>query len=62
MATIDPEKRILRLKPGMTGLWQVSRSPSSEAINYDLEYIERWSLFLDIKIMLKTIIGVLFNN
>lgn len=62
MATIDAEKKILGVKPGMTGLWQISRSPSSEAINYDLEYIENWSLLLDIKIMVKTILVVLFNN
>jgi exopolysaccharide biosynthesis polyprenyl glycosylphosphotransferase len=48
--------------PGMTGLWQVSgRSdlPFSEMVRLDIEYIERWSLWLDIKILLKTIPTVL---
>jgi lipopolysaccharide/colanic/teichoic acid biosynthesis glycosyltransferase len=46
----------------MTGLWQVSgRSdlPFSEMVRLDIEYIERWSLWLDIKILLKTIPTVL---
>lgn len=45
------------LKPGMTGLWQVSgRSVLSykQMVELDIFYIKRWSLLLDLKIMLKT--------
>lgn len=50
-------------KPGITGMWQVSgRSEITdfeEVVRLDREYIENWSLGLDIKILLKTIIIVL---
>lgn len=50
-------------KPGITGLWQVSgRSEITdfeEVVRLDREYIENWSLGLDIKILLKTVIIVL---
>ena len=48
--------------PGMTGLWQVSgRSdlPFEEMVRIDIYYIEHWSLWLDIKILLKTIPAVI---
>jgi exopolysaccharide biosynthesis polyprenyl glycosylphosphotransferase len=48
----------LDVTPGMTGLWQVSarREPSFEAgVNLDIEYIHRWSLGMDWKILLKTV-------
>jgi exopolysaccharide biosynthesis polyprenyl glycosylphosphotransferase len=51
----------LNVKPGITGLWQVSgRSdlPFDEMIKLDLYYIERWSLWQDFKIMLRTISAV----
>ena len=47
----------LRVKPGLTGLWQVSgRSDLSweEGVRLDLDYIERWSLTTDLVIMAKT--------
>jgi len=50
--------RRLDVKPGITGLWQVTaRShPSFEtALGLDLEYIENWNLWLDTKLLLKTI-------
>jgi len=50
--------RRLDVKPGLTGLWQVTarRDPSFEAnMALDLDYIENWSLWLDMKILLKTI-------
>jgi exopolysaccharide biosynthesis polyprenyl glycosylphosphotransferase len=50
--------RRLDVKPGMTGLWQVCarRDPSFERnMALDLEYIEKWSLWLDLKILLKTL-------
>jgi lipopolysaccharide/colanic/teichoic acid biosynthesis glycosyltransferase len=52
----------LRVKPGLTGLWQVSgRSnlPFREMVRLDLEYIERRSLALDLAILVKTVPGVL---
>jgi exopolysaccharide biosynthesis polyprenyl glycosylphosphotransferase len=49
--------------PGMTGLWQVSGRSSiedfEEWVRLDLEYIDRWSLWLDLKIILRTIPAVL---
>ena len=53
----------LSIKPGITGLWQVSgRSDITdfeEVVQLDNQYIVNWSLKLDIKIMLKTIRVVL---
>src|SRR5437879_6731018 len=54
--------RRLDVKPGMTGLWQVTarRDPSFETnMKLDLEYIENWSLGMDLKILAKTIPVVL---
>lgn len=54
----------LAVKPGLTGLWQVSgRStvPFDEMVMLDLYYIENWSLLLDLKIMLRTIPVMLFG-
>jgi len=51
--------------PGMTGLWQVTarRDPSFQAgMKLDIEYIERWSLGMDLKILLKTAAAVLRGN
>ena len=56
------ELKRLSVKPGMTCLWQVSgRSllPFEIWIELDLQYIENWSLWLDLKIALKTIPAVL---
>ena len=55
--TIEHLRR-LDVKPGITGLWQVTarRDPSFEAsIALDLEYIENWSLKLDLKILTRTV-------
>lgn len=54
--------RRLLVKPGMTGLWQVSgRSGTSfdEYLRLDMYYVEHWSIWLDIQIILKTIWTVL---
>lgn len=54
--------RRFSVKPGITCIWQISgRSGTSfdKWILQDLEYIERWSLFLDLKILFKTIPTVL---
>jgi exopolysaccharide biosynthesis polyprenyl glycosylphosphotransferase len=55
-------RRRLVVKPGITGLWQVSgRSDLTweESVRLDLLYVENWSLALDIAIMLKTVLAVL---
>lgn len=47
-------RKRLEMKPGMTGLWQVSgrnRLPFEEMVRLDLFYIENWSLLLDLKII-----------
>lgn len=52
-------RRRISMTPGLTGLWQVSGRSEIEnfddVVKYDLEYIDCWSLTLDIKILLKTI-------
>jgi exopolysaccharide biosynthesis polyprenyl glycosylphosphotransferase len=54
-------KQRLNVKPGITGLWQVngrSNSPYDEMIKYDLYYIERWSPWLDMKIIMRTVTAI----
>ena len=54
--------RRLNITPGLTGLWQVTArsDPSFERnMELDLEYIEHWNLWLDIKILWKTAAVVL---
>jgi len=54
-------KRRFSVKPGLTCLWQVNgREPEFESwVKTDMEYIDNWSLGLDVKILLKTIPAVL---
>jgi len=50
-------RRLLEARPGITGLWQVEGRSSTtfdEMVRLDLRYIREWSLWLDIKILLKT--------
>ncbi len=50
-------KRLVEVKPGITGLWQVegrSKSAFNDMVRLDLKYINKWSLWLDFKILLKT--------
>jgi exopolysaccharide biosynthesis polyprenyl glycosylphosphotransferase len=58
-------RRRLSMKPGLTGLWQVSgRSEITdfdEVVKLDLQYIDNWSLSLDFKILLKTV-AVVFRG
>jgi exopolysaccharide biosynthesis polyprenyl glycosylphosphotransferase len=54
--------RRLLVKPGLTGLWQVSgRSDLAweDAVRLDLHYVENWSLGLDVTIICKTVMAVL---
>lgn len=52
-------RRRLSLKPGLTGLWQVSGRSDIEdfedVVKLDLEYIDNWSVGLDVKLLLKTV-------
>jgi exopolysaccharide biosynthesis polyprenyl glycosylphosphotransferase len=57
----DHVRRRLVVKPGLTGLWQVSgRSDLSweESVRLDLRYVENWSFALDLQIMWKTIYAI----
>jgi exopolysaccharide biosynthesis polyprenyl glycosylphosphotransferase len=61
----DDVRRRLVVKPGITGLWQVSgRSNLSwdESVRLDLRYVENWSLALDIQILWKTIGAMLYGS
>lgn len=53
------QKRRLSAKPGITGLWQVSGrneiTDFEEVVKLDVQYIDNWSLGLDVKILLRTI-------
>jgi exopolysaccharide biosynthesis polyprenyl glycosylphosphotransferase len=56
------KKRVLDVKPGITGLWQIRGRSSitfDEAVRLDVQYARQWSLMLDCKIMLQTIRAVL---
>jgi exopolysaccharide biosynthesis polyprenyl glycosylphosphotransferase len=51
-------RRRLSMKPGITGLWQVSGRRSTDFDSWaqlDLSYIDRWSLLLDLKILVRTV-------
>lgn len=55
--------RRLSMKPGLTGLWQINGngtvSDFEKVVKLDCEYIDQWSLWLDCKIMTRTVIKVL---
>ena len=59
-------KRRLSLKPGITGMWQVSGRSDiqdfEEVVRLDCEYIDTWSIWLDIKILFKTVFVVLTHK
>lgn len=60
----DYQKQRLLVKPGLTCIWQVSGRNSigfDEWIDMDLEYIEKRNLWMDIKLIFKTV-GVLFGD
>ncbi|HWH94047.1 MAG TPA: exopolysaccharide biosynthesis polyprenyl glycosylphosphotransferase [Baekduia sp.] len=56
------DRRRLHLTPGMTGLWQImgsSRVPLQEMVKIDYLYITTWTLFQDVKILVRTALYVL---
>ena len=62
----EHHKRRLSLKPGITGMWQVSGRSEiqnfEDVVKLDLEYIDNWSIWLDIKILLQTVLVVLMHR
>jgi exopolysaccharide biosynthesis polyprenyl glycosylphosphotransferase len=57
--------RRLLVKPGLTGLWQISgRSdlPWEESVRLDLRYVENWSLAMDLLILVKTVRAVVSSS
>jgi len=58
-------RRRLAVKPGLTGLWQISGRadlPWEEAVRLDLRYVEHWSLTLDLVILARTVTAVLRSS
>ncbi|GBE06243.1 UDP-glucose:undecaprenyl-phosphate glucose-1-phosphate transferase [bacterium BMS3Abin10] len=58
-------RRIFEMKPGITGIWQVNGRSSTtfdEMVRMDIQYSRKWSLLLDIKILLKTPYVVVFGK
>ena len=56
------QAKVLSVKPGITGLWQISgrhRTSFEDRIRLDMEYIDRWSLGLDVRVLLKTPLAVI---
>jgi exopolysaccharide biosynthesis polyprenyl glycosylphosphotransferase len=55
-------RRILEVKPGITGLWQVegrSKTSFDDMVRLDLRYALNWSLWLDLKLLVKTVGAVI---
>lgn len=54
--------RRISIKPGITGMWQVSGRSSikdfEKIVEMDTEYIDHWSIFLDFKILIKTVLSI----
>jgi lipopolysaccharide/colanic/teichoic acid biosynthesis glycosyltransferase len=58
-------RRVLEIKPGITGLWQVegrSRTSFDEMVRLDLRYARAWSIWLDLKILLQTPAAVILGD
>jgi lipopolysaccharide/colanic/teichoic acid biosynthesis glycosyltransferase len=56
------ESQRIKVKPGITGIWQVSGRSDLDFetwVRMDLEYIEHWSLGMDLVLLMKTIPAVL---
>jgi len=58
--------RRISIKPGITGMWQVNGRSKvknfDDIVELDVEYIDNWSLWLDFKIMLKTVFVILKHD
>ena len=55
-------RRLQEARPGITGLWQAkgrSKTSFDEMVRLDLRYVRNWSLWLDVKILLKISVVVL---
>ena len=62
---VTKQRRRLSVKPGITCLWQISGRSNVDFqrwMELDLEYIDNWSFWLDIQIMLKTIPAVFIGR
>ncbi len=58
-------RRVLEFKPGITGLWQVqgrSRTTFNEMVRMDINYINKWSLWLDFKLVVMTPFSLLSSG
>jgi exopolysaccharide biosynthesis polyprenyl glycosylphosphotransferase len=58
-------RRIMEVKPGISGLWQVSgrsKTTFDEMVRLDLQYARTWSLWLDLKILLQTPAAVISGD
>ena len=59
-------RRRISIKPGITGLWQVSGRNTiedfNEIVRLDLDYIDRWNIWLDIKLLFRTLKVVFMRN
>jgi lipopolysaccharide/colanic/teichoic acid biosynthesis glycosyltransferase len=58
-------RRLLEVKPGITGLWQVcgrSRTEFNDMVRLDLQYAKTWSVWLDLKILFRTPLAVISGN
>ena len=70
LISLREELHIFRVKPGITGLAQVSGyrgeietdSDIIGRVKFDIFYIENWSLFLDLKIIVKTVIKAIMGD
>jgi lipopolysaccharide/colanic/teichoic acid biosynthesis glycosyltransferase len=60
------ERRRLTMKPGITCIWQIQQRrneiPFDRWMALDLEYIDNWSLWLDFKILCKTVVAVILGR
>lgn len=58
-------RRVLEIKPGITGLWQVegrSRTRFDDMVRLDLQYARDWSIWLDLRILLRTPAAVILGE
>lgn len=58
--------RRISIKPGITGMWQVSGRSNitdfEKVVELDTEYIDSWSIFLDFKIIIKTVLQIISKD